>query len=299
MGRHAVRKMSEQHHQGMRPGDLAGKPYGRFWQPTMGPLPSEVADALRAGEKATHLGLELRDARKLLEPGYLLLENGFTVLDTGQTYVAVRTDMPGCTGAMFEWWMGWHTMEDERYKLWHPRDHVANGTREMRGDDPSLSDREKYTTTHYVTEYVGGRRYDVRITFIDPSGLFGEELDLAAGGTTALVVGRVALQRVPIQLGWLVHQIRVCDGRTEMRSRLWLGVPELLGSREGDVRNKLLGSAMVRGLLVPRNLGRDMIVHCAQEMNHLAGFLPQLFALYHPEPARTPSEKDSCIHQSD
>lgn len=286
--------MSEPHHQGMRSGDLEGKPYARFWQPTMGPLPSEVADALREGEQPKELGLELRDAGKLLEPGYLPLENGFTVLDSGQTYVAVRTDMPGCTGAMFEWWMGWHTMEDERYRLWHPRDHVANGTREMRGDDPSLSDKEKYTTTHYVTEYVGGRRYDVRITFVDPSELFGEELDLAAGGTTALVVGRVALQHAPIQLGWLVHQIRECDRRTEMRSRLWLGVPEVLGSGEADLRNKLLGSAMVRRLLVPKNLGRDMVVHCAQEMNHLAGFLPQLFALYHPETARTPREKDSC-----
>ncbi len=73
--------MSEPHHQGMRLGDLEGKPYARFWQPKMGPLPREVADALRQGEQSKQLGLELRDAGKLLEPGYLPLENGFTVLD--------------------------------------------------------------------------------------------------------------------------------------------------------------------------------------------------------------------------
>jgi glyoxylase-like metal-dependent hydrolase (beta-lactamase superfamily II) len=33
--------------------------------------------------------------------------------------------MPGVTGAMFEWWMGWHYMEAQRYKLWHPRAHIA------------------------------------------------------------------------------------------------------------------------------------------------------------------------------
>ena len=29
-------------------------------------------------------------------------------------------------------------MKHQRYKLWHPRSHVANGTREMRGDDPAI-----------------------------------------------------------------------------------------------------------------------------------------------------------------
>ena len=29
-------------------------------------------------------------------------------------------------------------------------------------------------------------------------------------------------------------------------------------------------------------MGRDMTVHCAMEMNHLAGFLPALYADYHP-----------------
>ena len=33
----------------------------------------------------------------------------------------------------------------------------------------------------------------------------------------------------------------------------------------------------------PDHLGRDMVVHCAMEMNHLAGFLPELYADYHPE----------------
>lgn len=291
--------MREEDYEGMRPGDLEGKPYARFWQPEMSPLPVAVADALRAGKQGKALGLELSEAARLLEPGDLPLENGFADLDSGQTLVAVRTEMPGCTGAMFEWWMGWHTVEAERYKLWHPRDHVANGTREMLGDDPSLSDREKYMTTHYVTEYIGGRRYEIRITFVDPAELFGEGADLTAGGTTALICGRVDLQDAPIHLGWLVHQIRECEGRTEMRSRFWLGVPEVLGSSKDDLRNKLLGSAVVRRLLVPRTLGRDMVVHCAMEMNHLARFLPQLFMLYHPETATIPREKDSCQNKPD
>lgn len=288
--------MNGHNYEGMRPGDLEGKPYARFWQPTMAPLPAAVADALSAGPKSTALGLELADAGRLLEPGYLPLENGFAELGSGQLLVAVRTEMPGCTGAMFEWWMGWHAVESERYKLWHPRAHLANRTREMRGDDPSLSDREKYMTTHYVTERVGDRRYDIRITFVEPAALFGEGADLNGGGTTALVCGRVDLQRAPIHLGWLVHQVREREEGTEMRSRFWLGMPKVLGSNDDDLQNKLLGTASVRRLLVPRNLGRDMVIHCAMEMNHLARFLPDLYALYHPETAETPRETNPCKH---
>ena len=275
--------MSGQYYRGMRPGDLEGKRYARFWQPEMAPLPPEVANALRDGREAKGPGLELNEAGQLLEQGYLPLENGFTRLANGQTLVAVRTDMRGCTGAMFEWWMGWHCMEPQRYKLWHPGAHVANRTRGMQGDDPSPSDRQKYMTIHYVTEYIGDRLYKVRITFVDPRELFGEGVDPEAGGTTALVCGRVDLQQAPIHLGWLIHQIREYEGGTEMRSRFWLGKPEVLGSRDDDLRNKVLGAAWIRRLLVPRDLGRDMVLHCAMEMNHLARFLPELYALYHPD----------------
>jgi len=40
-----------------------------------------------------------------------------TRLVSGEISVAVLTKMPGVTGAMFEWWMGWHYMENQRYKL--------------------------------------------------------------------------------------------------------------------------------------------------------------------------------------
>ena len=267
---------------GMRPGDLDGKPYAKFWQPEMSPMPRHVTEALLRGEEAPELAFELADANELLEPGDLPLENGYTRLSNGQIFVAVHTAMPGASGAMFEWWMGWHYMEAQRYKLWHPRAHIDNGTREMRGDDPALSDRDKYMTTHYVTEYIGKHRDSITITFFDPRKLFGKDADLGSGGTTALVCGRVDLQRAPITIGWIIHQIREREDGTEMRSRFWLGRPEISGSRRNDPRNWLLRSRWFQRMAMPGNLGRDMVVHCAMEMNHLASFLPQLYALYHP-----------------
>lgn len=275
--------MREETYLGMRPGDLDAKPYARFWRPEMAPLSDEVTQALLRGEQSRELGFFLSESERLLEPGYLPLENGYTRLSNGQTFVAVRTDMPSATGAMFEWWMGWHYMEDQRYKLWHPRAHVANGTREMCGDDPSLTDREKYMTTHYVTEYIANRLEKIAITFFDARQFVGQGADLSAGGTTALICGRVDIQRAPITIGWLMHQIRENEGSTEMRSRFWVGKPEVRGGRKNDPRNWLLGSRWLRRLAAPSDLGPELLVHCAMEMNHLASFLPDLYAMYHPD----------------
>ena len=276
--------MSAGHYLGMRPGDLDGKPYAKYWQPEMAPLPPAVAAAVVHGAEAGALGFPMDEADRLLEPGYLPLENGWTRLRDGTIFVAVRTEMPRATGAMFEWWMGWHTMEHQRYKLWHPRAHVANGTAAMRGDDPALSDREKYRTTHRVSEYVGDRYERITITFFDPARYFRDPKRGDAHGTTALVCGRVALQRAPLAIGHLIHQIRELPEGTEMRSRFWLGTPAHERFEPDHPLNRLLAGRLGRviaGFALPSTLGRDMVVHCGMEMNHLARFLPELYADYH------------------
>lgn len=266
---------------GMRPGDLDAKRYARFWNPEMQPVPERVRDAVVHGPEAGELGLSLDEADRLMEAGDLPLENGTTVLASGHALVAVRTEMPGVTGAMFEWWMGWHPMEHQRYKLWHPRAHVANGTREMHGDDPTLSDRQKYMTTHFVTEYIGDSLQKIAIRFVEPGEILTHTRDFTANGVTALVCARVGVPNTPIVVGTLVHQIREVPGGSEMRSRFWLGKPEFRDAAAKSLRNRALGSGLVRRLASPPNMARDLLVHCAMEMNHLAGFLPELHAEYH------------------
>ena len=275
--------MKREKYLGLRAGDLEGKPYARYWRPEMHPLQTQVAQAILHGREAGELGLSMDDVDQLLEPGDLPLENGFTTLRDGTTLVAVKTLMPGVTGAMFEWWMGWHYMEDQRYKLWHPRSHISNGTKEMRGDDPDLTDREKYMTTHYVTEYIGDRIEDITISFLDPEELFTDTTRLSEGNITALVCARVALQRAPVTIGHLVHQIRAIEGGSEMRSRFWLGRPRMGKLGPSHPLNRILSSNLITKRLMSETLGRDMVVHCGMEMNHLAGFLPALYADYHPE----------------
>ena len=176
--------------------------------------------------------------------------------------------------------MGWHPMEPQRYKLWHPRAHVDNATAQMLGDDPTLTDKQKYMTTHYVTGYIGDRREDVEISFVEPEVLLTRTPDFSVNGVSALACARVRLQRAPILIAHLIHQIREVDGGSEMRSRFWLGKPQFKSGKAHSIGNRVLGAKPVRALLSPAKLAHSMLVHCAMEMNHLASFLPDLYADY-------------------
>ena len=50
--------------------------------------------------------MNLTDANRLLDPGYLDLESGYRRLDDGKLHVAAWTTMFGCKGRMVEWWFG-------------------------------------------------------------------------------------------------------------------------------------------------------------------------------------------------
>jgi len=267
---------------GMRPGDLDEKPYAKYWNPDMGPMQDQVQRALMHGIEASELGFLVTEANQLLEPGYLPLENGFTRLANGQVFVAVLTKMPGVTSEMIDWWFGWHYMESQRYKLWHPRAHLLNSAERMIGDDPGLSDREKYLhNPNYVTEYVGGDVLAISIAFSEASDFLDASRFEAAGIGTA-ICGVVSLQNSPLVFGLIIHLIRETQDGCEMRSRFWLGKIELKGVPAAGVLSKVAGSRFVAKRAVPLEQGRNMAVHCAAEMNHLASFLPDLYADYHP-----------------
>jgi hypothetical protein len=275
--------MSNRKYLGMRSNDLEAKPYAKYWSPRMGPMQEHVQQALRHGIEAAELGFPVEEAPRLLEPGDLPLENGYTRLTNGQIFVAALTQMPRVTGEMIDWWFGWHYMEKERYKLWHPRAHVDVRAERMIGDDAGYTDCEKYAgNTHYITEYIGGTPQDITITFQEPESLGLDSSRFEAAGISAAVCGRVGYQKLPLEIAHLIHLIRETEDGSEMRSRFWLGATAFRGVSSDGLLNRLISSRPVADLAVSEPVGRAMLVHCAMEMNHLASFLPDLYADYHP-----------------
>ncbi len=261
--------------------DLAESPYARFFRPDLAPLSGHVREALATGPVAWALMPGVDRAGNLQASGYEPVETGYTTCPDGSARVAILTPMPGVSPTMWDWWFAWHGSEAPRYKLWHPRAHVHVGWSDERSDLTHYVGR-----TSNVVEFVGADRIRLTIRFVPPSSLGFDEARLRAAGETA-ICARGSLAGAPVETGWLVHHVRPTAEGAEMRSRFWVG--------GGNVRPKGMESGFGRALgglaarLAPMKAvaAADLLVHCAQEMAHLAAILPDLYAAFGPSNRET------------
>lgn len=259
---------------GYRDGDF-NTAFGKFVQPQMAPLPRHVVEALEHGPQAGPTLLAFDAAATLDDAEYHQTENGYGLLDDGGIQVSVRTDMPGVAPAMWSWWFGWHGCDSRRYKLWHPRAHVS-----AKWQDGADGRPPRYVgRTSLITEYIGSAVLRAAIRFVPPStvGL------PAADDNVVPICARVGSRDVPVDGGWLVHHIRPTEGGCEMRSRFWLGGPYISVRGAPGVANRAVRPVVSRILGATEDYARNLLVHCAQEMNHLAGFLPALYEQFGSE----------------
>ena len=266
-------------HLGILRNELRGRSYERFFRWEMSPLPDHVELALARGDSGGDEALPRTEVDRLLEPGYLPFETGYTTLADGTAQVAVLTQFPGTTGEMIDWWFGWHGIETERYKLWHPQAHLFSRMRYERATVPGSSDREKYIgNTSYVDEYVGSGIFRLAIAFLEPRELGLDQDSFKDAGVSTAICARVGFSDKPVDSGYLIHLIRETPSGSEMRSRFWMGHAHVRGLPSGNPLDRILATPFMRKQMMPGNLARDLLIHCAEEMNHLASFLPALFA---------------------
>ncbi len=264
-------------YEGYKPEDRA-RPYASFMAERTAPAQQHVLDCFDGPpvEEAaippfTALQSDLRSA------GYSDIETGYGRRADGVLFAAVRTEMPRVTPAMCDWWFGWHSVETARYKLWHPDAHRYAAMRhDLTGAD--RPDKLKYiANTTYVDEYVGPKLQQLAIAFRDPLK-YG--FDVPSDQT--LIFGRVGSSVAPVDLGWLAHQVRPIAGGSEMRSRFYLNmrgmhVPNLVQAACAVRRGASVDPA---DLTLSMSVARDLLLHCGEEMNHLAQFLPELHAQF-------------------
>ncbi len=261
---------------GMRDGDLDGEWFAKYWNPNMKPLPDHIVDALNVSPVATELCLPFDKAGTLLDDGYQDLENGYSLLEDGSMHIAVHTHMPRVEPIMWDWWFWWHGTQTERYKLWYPRAHLYSAL--VPSDyDESTPYRDRYIgLDSYVDEYVGESAGQLVIQFRDPELLGLDVNRLSEQGATA-IVGIVGMSGLPLDWGYLMHYVRPVPGGSEMRSRFWMGGPHV--KARGDATLPDEASGLVEALShMDVNRAREMVIHCSSEMNHLAEFLPAIYA---------------------
>lgn len=264
-------------HLGYSAQELQSSVYAPFFKPQMQTLPAHVREAIATGAMAHELFPGAESAHALQHVGYWPVETGYTVTPDGAIRVFVLTHMPGVSPAMWDWWFVWHGNEAQRYKLWHPQAHVHVAWQDGRSDLDHYVNR-----VSKVVEYVGSDRLNLDIRFVPPARLGFDEARLKARGEVA-ICARGSLSGTPMETGWLVHHLRPVHGGCEMRSRFWIagdnvrprGMPGLLG--------KALARLAARVRPFSATQGQELLVHCAQEMNHLAGILPELYQSFAPK----------------
>ena len=261
---------------GFSAAELAASPYARYFNPHMAPLPSHVLEALSKGPVAHELLAPFARAPQLQEDGYTLAETAYTIAPDGSARIACLTQMPGVTPAMWDWWFAWHGSEAARYKLWHPLAHVDVAWADGKGHTGHYIGR-----TSNIVEYVGAQRLNVGVRFVAPSDIGFDKTVLAQRGQVA-ICGRGLMRDLNMEAGWLVHLIRPVPGGSEMRSRFWIGGPHVnpIGMTGGT--GKMIGRAAAMLRPFSASQAAELLIHDAQEMNHLAGFLPQLFSEFGP-----------------
>ena len=244
--------------------------YGPFFKQPLTALPESVRQMLAQPPLPWH---ELPDHTRMTDlerPGYMSVETGYTTLEDGSAKVAVKTDMPGVTPAMWDWWFGWHGSQDQRYKLWHPGSHLSARWEDGRNDACYVG------RNSVIREYIGKNPLDAVIQFKSPLE-FGFSPEAAGNPDQAVYIcARIGHPDLPVDFGYLIHQVRAVPGGSEMRSRFWLG-GQYVASR---IKGKLAAAAT--GLLaklkpMPADFARDLLHHCAEEMNHLAAILPDIY----------------------
>lgn len=256
--------------------DLRDKPYARFWNPHMRPLPEHVRDALLRGPIAPPLLPRLAEAPRLLDPGLNEVESGLCFGEDGTLRVAVYTEFPDVSPEMVDWWFGWHSDEPQRYKLWHPQAHV-HAEWEL-PESVSGRGRERYLhRVSFVDEYIGSQLGRYAVQFIPPALLGLDEAALADPREQTAICARAGFADFPVDLGYMIHHVRRVPGGSEMRSRFWIGGMGA-GGRGGNVVAGLAVHVARFAKKPTVHDGAQLLVHCSQEMSHLATFLPQLYA---------------------
>ena len=261
---------------GYSPEELTHSPYAGFFNAHMAPLPDHVKEAISIGPVAYELMPGVKDAHRLQSEPRWHYETAYSHAPDGSSQVFVLTHMPRVTPAMWDWWFGWHGSEAQRYKLWHPRAHIHAAWSDGRSDLPTYVGR-----TSNVWEYVGAGRLHLTIRFVPPRELGLDERLLSERGEVA-ICARGGMAGTPVETGWLIHHVQPAPGGSIMRSRFWLGGSNIAPRKGSGLAGRVVGGLASRFATLPKDQAPDLLVHCAQEMNHLAAILPDIYAAFGP-----------------
>ena len=249
-------------------------PYAKYYCNDMAKIPEEDLAVVNAGPVDPKDALPVSKAARLLDDGYLPVENGFCVMPDGTGFAATKVFMPGVTAEMIDWWFNWHPLEGLRYAIWCPVAHVGISakTPEAHKDSAGVPLHVRNIgKIHYPVEGfdIEGAQ-EIEIAFRKPEvlGISEEQIRNSSLSTFEIATCTNLRPRVPINV--FFHAVREVPGGVEYRSRYWL---------KCTIRD---GKVVKSGFPVPGKkqlyyMARCNCIHSLTEYNNLASILPALY----------------------
>ena len=236
----------------------------RFFNPKMAALPRHVATHSSTARRPIRRCSSSTTPQRVADEGYHQTERRLRVAaTTAAIQVSVRTEMPGVTPAMWTWWFGWHGSDPAATSC------GIRGLTSRRRWADSGGQGSYLGRTSIVREYLGSSMPTAAIQFVAAVRAGPHQVRDAVA-----ICARLGSADLPVDIGWLIHHIRrPPTGPRCVRGSGWAGRTSPFARPRAwptGVRPIRRGTGSCRD-------PRDLMVHCAQEMNHLAGFLPELY----------------------
>ena len=249
------------------------KPYSKYFYKEMAEIPSSDLEIVNMGPVDPSKATSIHERDQLLDPGYLDVETGYTVMPDWSGFAATLVKMPGVTPEMLDWWFNWHPLEGLRYAIWSPVAHedisVKNKEKHLDISGTPLKERN-YGGVHYPVEgFTLKNSQKLRIEFFTP-----EEFRLDLNKFKEPNISRAYLANVNVDsnnlsINVFFHAVRKVDDGVEYRSRYWLGYHMKNGVPKR--KNRLMPKRVMN------QMARNNCIHSLMEYNNLASFLPQLY----------------------
>lgn len=253
-------------------------PYATFYQHQLKNIPPHVQQALHNPPLQWGTLPDLEDITLLEKQGYMPIETGYAIANDGSIAVAVLTQMEAVTPKMWDWWFAWHSEEDLRYKLWHPQAHLSAHWQDQRKQNLYIG------RVSIIKEYIGDNLLEAAIQFISPHTLGFSNKAINESEKNLYICAKIGHPNLPIDYGYLVHQVRQTEKGSEMRSRFWLGGKYVSNRKKSKIAT-ITTNLLQKIKTLPQNFPQDLLKHCSEEMTHLAAILPNLYAQYNtPSP---------------
>ena len=244
-------------------------PYAKYFCQPMAAIPQEKLDIWHGPAAPADQVLPFEDRAKFQDFDVPGLQNGFAIAANGTGFVANTTFMPGVTAEMFDWWFGWHSVnQDLRYKIWNPEDHwYARADKPEYVLDPNVPPAQKtWGVNHQILEDIGLGASDLLLCFRRPSALGYDESKVGTPSCQAMVCA-FGLGDTPAVM---THLARETEGGILFCSRFWMGY----SFTEDGKAVKVLPD----GVVIPEVAPRALYGHNIKEYTNLASILPALYA---------------------